>query len=115
MEVTVDTLAYAGKSALVVGNDFGDLGRCCAGLVGPLATGPARSATRLQCFEVAAKWNATPFDLNAEGMPEEMAALEFRQVNVAGEYDFDHQLVLQNQTLGTGTSSSWAARPAAIS
>ncbi len=61
--------------------------------------------------EVAAKWRETPFDLNREALPDDVAALEFRRIQVAGDYDFENQVVLQNQSLGSGSGSMLGGAP----
>ena len=46
---------------------------------------------------VAARWQEEPFDLVAEGLPDDLAELEYRRVEVDGEFDYDNQIVLKER------------------
>lgn len=46
---------------------------------------------------VLAQIEAEPLDLSAAPIPNDLDSMEYRQVTVSGEYDFDHQVALRNQ------------------
>ena len=46
---------------------------------------------------LAERWRATPFDLNAEQLPENLDALEYRRVTGTGTFDYANQVVLKSQ------------------
>lgn len=47
---------------------------------------------------VAERWRQEPFDVNNNEIPEDLKTLEFRRVQVEGEFDYDNQILLSNQT-----------------
>ena len=49
---------------------------------------------------VASRWQEAPFDLIAEGLPADLAELEYRRVEVSGQFDYDHQIVLKERPRG---------------
>lgn len=48
---------------------------------------------------VAERWREDPFDVNTHDIPDDLSELEYRRVQATGEYDYDNQIVLINQTL----------------
>ncbi len=60
---------------------------------------------------VSARWQEMPLDLNIEALPDDASLLEYRRVTVAGEYDYDNQLFLTNQSLGAGSGSGLGGAP----
>lgn len=46
---------------------------------------------------VASRWTETPFDLNANALPSRLDNLEYRRIQVAGEFDYANQIVLTQQ------------------
>lgn len=46
---------------------------------------------------VADRWRETPFDLNNLGLPGDLNTLEYRRVQVTGEFDYANQILLSNQ------------------
>ncbi|MCB0044043.1 MAG: SURF1 family protein [Caldilineaceae bacterium] len=60
---------------------------------------------------IAAKWREEPFDLNRNPLPPDLTELEFQRIQVTGEYDFTHEIVLQNQSLGDGVGSMMGGAP----
>jgi surfeit locus 1 family protein len=46
---------------------------------------------------VASRWQQDPIDLVAEGLPDDLAELEFRRVEVNGVFDYDNQIVLKER------------------
>ncbi len=50
--------------------------------------------------KVAERWQAQPFDLNAEGLPANLADLEFRRVEVNGTFDYSRQIILKERPRG---------------
>lgn len=46
---------------------------------------------------VASRWQEEPFDLVAEGLPYDLAELEYRRVEVNGEFDYENQIVLKER------------------
>jgi surfeit locus 1 family protein len=47
---------------------------------------------------VAERWQLEPFDVNSNVIPDDLSELEFRRVQVSGEFDYDNQILLSNQT-----------------
>ena len=47
---------------------------------------------------VAERWRQEPYDLTQQALPTDLSELEFRRVQVEGTFDYDHELVLLNQT-----------------
>lgn len=47
---------------------------------------------------MAERWRMDPFDLVVASLPEDLTALEYRRVAAAGEWDYDHQILISNQT-----------------
>lgn len=47
---------------------------------------------------VAARWNETPFDLNQNPLPSVLDDLEYRRIQVDGEFDYTNQILLTQQT-----------------
>jgi surfeit locus 1 family protein len=47
---------------------------------------------------VAERWQEEPFDVNTNAIPADLSALEYRRVEASGEFDYEHQIVLKNQT-----------------
>ena len=47
---------------------------------------------------VAERWRLEPFDVNNNAIPADLAELEYRRVQVDGEFDYDNQILLSNQT-----------------
>jgi surfeit locus 1 family protein len=60
---------------------------------------------------MAERWRAEPFDLNAEPLPADLAALEYRRVLAQGEFDYDHQILIANQVLQGGTAGFMVVTP----
>ena len=46
---------------------------------------------------VASRWQQEPFDLVAEGLPDDLKKLEYRRIALDGEFDYDHQIVLKER------------------
>jgi len=46
------------------------------------------------------RWDAPPFDLNTEPFPTDLTELEYRRVQVTGEFDYKHQVILKNTNQG---------------
>lgn len=51
---------------------------------------------------VAERYSAPPWDLANEGLPADLAELEWRRVDVQGTLDYAHQIVLTNQPGANG-------------
>jgi surfeit locus 1 family protein len=49
---------------------------------------------------VASRWDQAPYDLDANPLPAELSELEYRRVQLAGEFDYEHQIALKNQFYG---------------
>ena len=49
---------------------------------------------------VAERWQEAPFDLVVEGLPADLAELEFRRVEARGEFDYANQIVLKERPRG---------------
>lgn len=49
-------------------------------------------------MRVAERWREEPFDINNTEIPSDLSLLEFRRVQVSGEYDYANQIILSNQT-----------------
>ena len=47
---------------------------------------------------VAERWQLEPFDVNSNIIPDDLSELEYRRVQVSGEFDYDNQILLSNQT-----------------
>jgi surfeit locus 1 family protein len=47
---------------------------------------------------VAERWNYTPFDLNENPLPSVLDDLEYRRIQVRGEFDYNNQILLTQQT-----------------
>jgi len=54
---------------------------------------------------VAAVWKQEPFDLDANQLPSDLTQLEYRRVKVAGHFDYDHQIILADQSNGDAPGS----------
>ena len=46
---------------------------------------------------VWSRWTQEPYDLAAQALPDDLSDLEFRRVQIQGEYDYERQIVLKNQ------------------
>lgn len=46
---------------------------------------------------VVDRWREDPFDVNANALPTDLTALEFRRVQAGGEFDYANQVVLTGQ------------------
>ena len=46
---------------------------------------------------VSSRWQQDPFDLVAEGLPQDLRELEYRRVEVEGVFDYDNQIVLKER------------------
>lgn len=44
------------------------------------------------------RWDAPPFDLTHAALPADLGELEYRRVLVAGAFDYEHQVILRNET-----------------
>lgn len=51
---------------------------------------------------VAERWQQAPFDMTSSEVPEDLSELEYRRVQVEGEFDYSEQIVLTNQTRDAG-------------
>jgi surfeit locus 1 family protein len=49
-------------------------------------------------MHVAERWREEPFDINSHAIPDDLSALEYRRVQAEGEFDYENQIVLLNQT-----------------
>lgn len=49
---------------------------------------------------VAERWQEAPFDLVVEGLPADLAELEFRRVEARGEFDYANQILLKERPRG---------------
>lgn len=47
---------------------------------------------------LAERWDAPPFDLTQGALPADLAELEYRRVLVTGVFDYEHQVILRNDT-----------------
>ena len=47
---------------------------------------------------VAERWREEPFDVSNHAIPDDLSELEYRRVQVEGEFDYSHQILLSNQT-----------------
>jgi surfeit locus 1 family protein len=47
---------------------------------------------------VATRWQQEPFDLNTNNLPANLDELEYRRVQIEGQFDYSQQVVLLNQT-----------------
>ncbi len=45
---------------------------------------------------LAARWDAEPVNLNQSELPADLTELEFRRIQAAGTFDYDHQILLKN-------------------
>jgi surfeit locus 1 family protein len=62
---------------------------------------------------MAERWRAEPFNLNAESLPSDEAGmkdLEYRRVAAQGEWDYDRQILISNQTF-QGTAGYMVVTP----
>ncbi|HRW11426.1 MAG TPA: SURF1 family protein [Caldilineaceae bacterium] len=46
---------------------------------------------------VASRWDQEPFDLTDNPLPADLSNLEYRRVELTGDYDYANQIVLKNQ------------------
>ncbi len=62
-----------------------------------------------QINQVLAVQALPALDLNARPLPDDLTSMEYRQVTVTGQYDFEHQVVLRNQARNrmTGTDPGY--------
>lgn len=44
---------------------------------------------------LAERWKSAPFDLNANALPSDLAQLEYRRVQAQGQWDYEHQMLVQ--------------------
>lgn len=49
-------------------------------------------------MRVAERWNEEPFNVNTNAIPDDLSTLEYRRVQVTGEFDYANQVLLSNQT-----------------
>jgi surfeit locus 1 family protein len=49
-------------------------------------------------MRVADRWREEPFDINTHVIPADLSELEYRRVQATGEFDYENQIVLTNQT-----------------
>lgn len=49
---------------------------------------------------VASRWDQAPFDLADNVLPADLSELEYRRVELSGEFDYEHQIALKNQFRG---------------
>jgi surfeit locus 1 family protein len=47
---------------------------------------------------VAERWQQEPFDVNNNAIPDDLSTLEYRRVQVTGEFDYNNQILLSSQT-----------------
>jgi surfeit locus 1 family protein len=47
---------------------------------------------------MAERWRMEPFDLTTFALPADLSAMEYRRVAAAGDWDYDNQLLISNQT-----------------
>ncbi|MCC6455101.1 MAG: SURF1 family protein [Caldilineaceae bacterium] len=47
---------------------------------------------------VAERWREEPYDVNTNAIPADLSELEYRRVEASGEFDYEHQIVLKNQS-----------------
>lgn len=62
---------------------------------------------------MAERWRTEPLDLNTQSLPADaagMAELEFRRVAAQGQWDYDHQILISNQTF-QGTAGYMVVTP----
>jgi surfeit locus 1 family protein len=62
---------------------------------------------------MAERWRSEPFDLNTQSLPPDAAAmqeLEYRRVAAQGQWDYDHQILISNQTF-QGTAGYMVVTP----
>lgn len=46
---------------------------------------------------VASRWQQEPFDLVTEGLPGDLADLEYRRIEIDGTFDYDNQILLKER------------------
>jgi len=51
---------------------------------------------------VAERWQQEPYDITTAQVPADLSELEYRRVQVEGEFDYSEQIVLTNQTRNGG-------------
>lgn len=49
---------------------------------------------------VAGRWDQEPYDVTNNQLPDELAELEYRRVQLDGDFDYAHQIALKNQFRG---------------
>jgi surfeit locus 1 family protein len=54
---------------------------------------------------VAERWRQEPFDVNANAIPTDLSALEYRRVQATGTFDYANQILLSNQTRNSAPGS----------
>jgi surfeit locus 1 family protein len=62
---------------------------------------------------MAERWRSEPYDLTTQALPPDeagLAALEYRRVAAEGEWDYDHQILISNQTF-QGTAGYMVVTP----
>lgn len=60
---------------------------------------------------MAERWRSEPFDLNAQTLPADLAALEYRRVQAQGAFDYARQILISNQVLQGGASGFMVVTP----
>ena len=48
---------------------------------------------------VVERWKQEPYNLNSSSLPDDLSELNFRRVQIEGEFDYNNEILLKNQTV----------------